>query len=417
MIKEEFEKFLKEWSPKISLNCGEPALELFLRRVDVLKAVVEAELEKLRKENSSLRDETEILRSLVGADMVAVEAKMLSLVSESAALRDKVEYLKSELEKKEQAIIESRTQIEVIKRDASVLEDVHKKELERLQEVINSVNKSLEDLNKEWTQKYQSVVSELKSQQKIYQNRLDGISQDIWRFSYEVMDGFISHIRGMMGSIFGATDYLAAAVISSPLTHPFSILKLKKQIAPDVKLIKDYTGQLVEALNQISEFFKVIPQRKPSDINNVFRTLKGKYGRLLVGLTVNWPEEKEYPSVMLDESLFTEAITLIIDNALDALGGAEARSGSISIKMSVDEIFFNIELSNSGPPISEENLDKLFTPYFTTKTPPHQGLGLVKAKRNILFHEGGAISYEPPTKPASPDSLGSGIFRIKIKHQ
>jgi signal transduction histidine kinase len=417
MIKEEFEKFIKEWSPKIALNCGDSAAELFLRRVDVLKAVVEAETEKLAKNNTALRDETEVLRSLIGADMVSVEGKLLSLVAENSALRDKVGELKSEIEKKSRENFEARTEIETIKRDTAVLEDVHKKELARLNDVIESVRKSLQELNEEWTGKYTAVSSELKDQKKIYQSRLDDASSEIWGFSYLVMEGFISHIRGLLGSIFGATDYLAATVAASPLTHPFSVLKLKKQIAPDVKLIKEHTALLVDALNKISEFFRVAPQRTPSDINAVFRKLKEKYSRLFVGLNVSWPDEKEYPKVMLDETLFGEALSEIIDNSLAALGGEEARSGSIKITLDSDEMFFTIEISDSGPGIPEENIEKLFTPFFTTKPLPHLGLGLVKAKRNILFHSG-EIRYIPQSESAAKDgALKSGIFRIRITHQ
>ncbi len=49
--------------------------------------------------------------------------------------------------------------------------------------------------------------------------------------------------------------------------------------------------------------------------------------------------------------------------------------------------FLRVEISDTGPGISEEQLAQLFTPFFTTK-PAGTGLGLVLCQRIIALHGG-----------------------------
>jgi two-component system C4-dicarboxylate transport sensor histidine kinase DctB len=66
----------------------------------------------------------------------------------------------------------------------------------------------------------------------------------------------------------------------------------------------------------------------------------------------------------------------ILANALDALEGVEQKS--ISVRATRDEgqgIGARITISNSGPPIAPDVLQRMFEPFVTTK-PAGKGLGL-----------------------------------------
>lgn len=93
-------------------------------------------------------------------------------------------------------------------------------------------------------------------------------------------------------------------------------------------------------------------------------------------------------------NLLTNAVQSI-DNHQRTLEerGEPALEGQILVclRNSVEEGFYDITVEDNGPGVSEENLGRLFTPNFTTKT-GGTGLGLAMC-RNIIDKCGGEISY------------------------
>jgi signal transduction histidine kinase len=75
--------------------------------------------------------------------------------------------------------------------------------------------------------------------------------------------------------------------------------------------------------------------------------------------------------VLLDPRGLDHALLNLVINARDAMGGA----GSVVISTGGRQEQVWISVQDSGPGIAEENLDRVFDPYFTTK-PLGQGTGL-----------------------------------------
>lgn len=399
MIQDEFKKLKDEWSSKIMLKQGEPVAELFLRKLAVVEAIVEDELKKSAREIASLKEENEIIRNLIGADEAHIKAKILSQSEEIRFLQGQLLEMKNQIAKKDSEHEKKLLEVETLKRELAISEDVHSKERLRLQKTIEDVEGRLRALDKSWNEKYEQTRKELADQRRSYQNRLNSASVDIWRFSYSVFSGWIEHLRDQMGAIFGATDY-----IHSQVSESSSVRKLRKAVEPDLILVKEKTAAAVETFNRMADFFSVQPELVPGDINSVIKRLKETY--LKTGVAIIWPEEKEYPKIVMDENLLAEAFAEVIKNAIEAIGPAE-RSGRIIFAMDCDDVNFKFDISDSGPGVTEENQEKLFTPFFTTKH-RHAGLGLVRAKRNILFHSG-EIFYAPKD--------GMTNIRIRLSHE
>ena len=94
-------------------------------------------------------------------------------------------------------------------------------------------------------------------------------------------------------------------------------------------------------------------------------------------------------------NLITNAIQAIeIQQKEDAEDGKEIRRGMIQIclRNSVKDGFYDIVFEDNGPGVSDENLGKLFTPNFTTKS-AGTGLGLAIC-RNIVEKCNGEIVYQ-----------------------
>ncbi|MEM3434131.1 MAG: CHASE4 domain-containing protein [Candidatus Methanomethyliaceae archaeon] len=106
-------------------------------------------------------------------------------------------------------------------------------------------------------------------------------------------------------------------------------------------------------------------------------------------------------SVFLDEYIIRRVCSNLILNAIQAM----PNGGTLKISAGFEGDCFFIKISDTGPGIPKEILDKLFTPFFTTKA-KGMGLGLTASKKLVEAH-GGVISVE--------SEVGKGTtFTIKI---
>ena len=92
-------------------------------------------------------------------------------------------------------------------------------------------------------------------------------------------------------------------------------------------------------------------------------------------------------TILCDAKKLETVFTNIILNAIQAIGNLE---GSVDIKSKINKDDIEIKVSDSGPNIPSEILDRLFEPLFTTKE-KGTGLGLSSCK-NIIEQHGGTIS-------------------------
>ena len=95
--------------------------------------------------------------------------------------------------------------------------------------------------------------------------------------------------------------------------------------------------------------------------------------------------------VMGPKPQLTRVFVNLIGNAVQAIGDAPDGRVVVSLRHSSRDGFYDIVVEDNGPGVSPENVEKLFTPNFTTKT-GGSGLGLA-ISRSILERCGATISY------------------------
>ncbi|MCD6578118.1 HAMP domain-containing histidine kinase, partial [bacterium] len=93
--------------------------------------------------------------------------------------------------------------------------------------------------------------------------------------------------------------------------------------------------------------------------------------------------------VLGDEFLLKQAYINLFTNAIEAI----EKKGNITIEVSCDEKYVYTYFKNDGPPIKNEDIEKVFEIYFSTKK-TGSGLGLTMVKRIIEEHSG-SIEIEP----------------------
>ncbi len=87
----------------------------------------------------------------------------------------------------------------------------------------------------------------------------------------------------------------------------------------------------------------------------------------------------------LDQEQMMQVLTNLIKNAVDAIAG----NGFLTISIESDANFFCLSVKDTGTGISPENMDKVFTPFFTTKEiGKGTGLGLATTYGIIKMHKG-----------------------------
>ncbi len=101
----------------------------------------------------------------------------------------------------------------------------------------------------------------------------------------------------------------------------------------------------------------------------------------------------------------TRVFVNLLGNAVQAIGDAPDGHIVVSLRKSVEDGFWDIVVEDNGPGVSEENIEKLFTPNFTTKN-GGSGLGLA-ISRSILERCGASISY------SRSFTLGGACFTVR----
>ncbi|MFH1052305.1 MAG: ATP-binding protein [bacterium] len=99
---------------------------------------------------------------------------------------------------------------------------------------------------------------------------------------------------------------------------------------------------------------------------------------------------KNIPTITTDSNQFKQVLLNIINNAADAI----SPPGKIIIGTSFDGEFIGISISDTGKGINEEDIGKIFMPFFTTKeVGKGTGLGL-SVSYGIIKNLGGNIEVE-----------------------
>jgi two-component system NtrC family sensor kinase len=96
--------------------------------------------------------------------------------------------------------------------------------------------------------------------------------------------------------------------------------------------------------------------------------------------------EQGLPPVKLDYEQFRRAFLNIIRNAIQAM----KEGGALEVATRTQQGSVEITVTDSGVGISEENLEQIFTPFFSTKA-GGTGLGLSITRRIITEHKGDII--------------------------
>jgi len=103
-------------------------------------------------------------------------------------------------------------------------------------------------------------------------------------------------------------------------------------------------------------------------------------------IVINWKVQPDELVLMADEKLISHVILNLLKNSMEAVRPVENPEIDLNIyKNGDDEIV--IQVSDNGSGISEELMDKIFIPFFTTKE-EGSGIGLSLSRQIMRLHNG-----------------------------
>jgi two-component system, NtrC family, nitrogen regulation sensor histidine kinase NtrY len=151
-------------------------------------------------------------------------------------------------------------------------------------------------------------------------------------------------------------------------------------------------GNLKAIISRFSEFSKMpSPKFERVDLNEVVRKVAQLFqaqlhapGRASIVCRLELPVSPV--SVAGDPELLHRALSNLVLNAMDAMSDG----GTITIRTKQGGHYAHIEVSDTGSGLTPEECERVFTPYYTSKT-HGTGLGLAIVQSVISDH-GGRIS-------------------------
>lgn len=190
-----------------------------------------------------------------------------------------------------------------------------------------------------------------------------------------------------------------SASMAHDMKNPLAVIKtatdvLKRKFKGEDAKIDKLLDNMDDGINRIShqikdvlEYVRITPanlskQSLVAMINSAINTIQ-----IPSSIVIKKPE-KDIELVCDQQKMEIVLINLIL-NAVQSIG---KNPGQIEISIKEQEADYLIDIKNSGPPIPDELLNKIFEPLFTTKL-QGTGLGLATCK-NVIEQHGGSISVK-----------------------
>lgn len=201
----------------------------------------------------------------------------------------------------------------------------------------------------------------------------------------------------------------------SPIQISLANLAKAKGMNPEVfhRTFEESLGSIrasVEGIRRVVEEFSRFarlpaPRKKPVDPAAVCRTAVDLIRQEAPEHRWEFFAPEDLPPVSLDEDLIHQVLINLLNNAVQAL----REPGTIRIKCAIREgeegTRLRILVEDSGPGIEEPDPERIFEPYFTTRS-TGTGLGLALSRRIAQDH-GGSLSV-------GKSALGGAAFLLQL---
>lgn len=214
------------------------------------------------------------------------------------------------------------------------------------------------------------------------------------------------------------------------LTHSFKnpviaiagLARVLNKKTPAENTITKYTGAILEeavklekTLKDFVNFVKTryLSGRSPLDINEVVELLyqEKRAKEKLQGVNFHLTLASDLPMILGNEYQLYNCIENIVDNSIEAM----PEGGELFLQTEAQDGFVLVSIKDTGSGISDEVMENLFQPFFTTKT-IGSGLGLYTSKE-IIEQMGGNIAVSGEREKGCRVTIMLPILEKGVSHE
>ncbi len=216
----------------------------------------------------------------------------------------------------------------------------------------------------------------------------------------------LDRVRSMQAQIVHTGRLAALGTLAAGLAHelntPLGYIKANAQLVarkladhPDLAaLVQDMeqgADQMHEVVSNLRSFASLDhPDLVMTDINECVRQTIKMLARVARGDVHIDTDLADLPLVPARPVQINQLVLNLVSNALDA----SPSGGHVSVRTRAHSAFVEIEVTDQGPGLPKDVLERVFDPFFTTK-PPGKGMGLgLSITRSIVDAHGGKITLE-----------------------
>ncbi|MCB9027334.1 MAG: hypothetical protein H6625_13515 [Bdellovibrionaceae bacterium] len=238
----------------------------------------------------------------------------------------------------------------------------------------------------------------------------------LWNLKFE-KEHKDQELNTLRRHLYDAERTSSVAAISRSVSHEFGNILMQIMGKADIsrkKSPEDMKKALEIILEASERASKILDRFKNSSNSNVKEEKKSTYLHEIIDKCIELMEfqikntntkivkEKLEPvKVLLNNTTFMQVLLNLMINAIHAMGD----NGQISIELTKYEEYFELSISDTGPGISDDILDQVLVPFFTTKGTRGSGLGLAICKEIIEIEHRGELII----KNLSPNGLKVSI--------
>jgi len=206
----------------------------------------------------------------------------------------------------------------------------------------------------------------------------------------------VTMLGELSGSLAHELNQPLAAVLSNAqaaqrflANDEFNLIEMR-EILQDIVDDNKRAGEVIRGLRLL--LMKGVVQHQPLDLNDVVRDVLRlvRSDTLNSGIRVEVELAKGLPNVVGDRVQLQQVLLNLVVNGCEAMGGAAAADRQLNVSTAMDARgSVRVTVSDRGHGIAPENLERVFEPFFTSKS---EGLGLgLAVSRTIISAQGGLL--------------------------
>ncbi len=248
-----------------------------------------------------------------------------------------------------------------------------------LEEKVREKTKELEEINKNLEKRIKKAVEENRRKDKIMfqQSKLAAMG--------EMLQNIAHQWRQPLGSISLILQSIKLKNEMNKLTPEFVDKKTDEALL--------LAENMSKTIDDFKNFFRPDKTKKTLSIKECICHSKQLVSHMLEKYKIKIDVSiKEDITILGYKNELSHVCLNILNNAIDSLKTSDVEDKKILIIVKKEKKGIIISIIDNGGGIKEENLEKIFEPYFTTKLKDKgSGIGLYMAKQIIEKHMGGKI--------------------------